>query len=117
MLKSVLINLVDNACKASDDGGSVEILGKRTEEGYLIAVKDYGMGIPPEECNKITEAFYMVDKSRSRSKNGAGLGLALCVEILKLHDSKLQIESELGKGSCLQFVISWEEGSADEEIA
>lgn len=117
LLKSVLINLVDNACKASDDGGSVEILGKRTEEGYLIAVKDYGMGIPPEECNKITEAFYMVDKSRSRSKNGAGLGLALCVEILKLHDSKLQIESELGKGSCFRFVIPWEEGSADEEIA
>lgn len=109
LLKSVLINLVDNACKASKAGGKVEILGRKQENGYLFAVKDYGVGIPREECKKITEAFYMVDKSRSRSKNGAGLGLALCVEILKIHGSDLIIESEVDKGSCFSFVIPWEE--------
>ena len=47
----------------------------------------------------------MVDKSRSRSRNGAGLGLALCAEILSLHGSRLEIESETGKGSCFSFVL------------
>lgn len=109
LLKSVLINLVDNACKASKDGDKVEISGAKQKEGYLFSVKDYGVGIPKEECKKITEAFYMVDKSRSRSKNGAGLGLALCVEILKIHGSELIIESEVGQGSCFSFLIPWEE--------
>ncbi len=109
LMKSVLMNLVDNACKASDEGGKIEILGRKTERGYVFSVKDYGVGIAKEECGKITDAFYMVDKSRSRSRNGAGLGLALCVEILKLHGSSLKIESEVGKGSRFSFMIPWEE--------
>ena len=109
LLKSVLLNLVDNACKASEAGGIVEVSGKNMMEGYLFSVKDYGVGIPEEECKKITEAFYMVDKSRSRSRNGAGLGLALCVEILKLHHSELIIESTLGEGSCISFLLPKEE--------
>lgn len=113
LIKSVLLNLMDNARKASEEGGKIEVLGKKTEEGYLFAVKDYGIGIPEDECKKITEAFYMVDKSRARSKNGAGLGLALCVEILKLHNSELKVESELNKGSCFSFVIPWEEAAKD----
>lgn len=114
LLKSVLINLVDNACKASKEGGRIEIMGRKRNEGYLFAVKDYGMGIPEEECDKITDAFYMIDKSRSRSKNGAGLGLALCVEILKLHHSELKIKSKLGEGSTFSFLIPWEEVSDNE---
>ena len=105
LLKSVLLNLVDNACKASSQGGLVEVLGKRLEDGYVFQVKDYGVGIPQEELQKVTEAFYMVDKSRSRSRNGAGLGLALCVEILRLHDSELEIESQVGRGTCISFMI------------
>ncbi len=105
LLKSVLLNLVDNACKASAEGGLVEVLGKRTEGGYAFCVRDYGVGIPEEEVKKVTEAFYMVDKSRSRSKNGAGLGLALCVEILRLHDSEIVIESKVGEGTSISFVI------------
>lgn len=113
LLKSVLINLVENACKASEEGGRVEIIGRKLERGYLFAVKDYGVGIPQEECSKITGAFYMVDKSRSRSCNGAGLGLALCVEILKLHDSELCIESKVGEGSRFSFIIPWGEVAAN----
>ncbi len=106
LIKSVLLNLVDNACKASAPGGIVEISGKRLEEGYAFEVRDYGVGIPEEEVKKVTEAFYMVDKSRSRSRNGAGLGLALCVEILRLHHSELQIESKVGEGSSIRFILS-----------
>ncbi|HBA49825.1 MAG TPA: sensor histidine kinase, partial [Lachnospiraceae bacterium] len=105
LLKSVLLNLVDNACKASKEGDLVEVLGKRVNNAYAFCVRDHGVGIPQEELTKVTEAFYMVDKSRSRSRNGAGLGLALCVEILRLHDSELVIESTLGEGTSISFVI------------
>lgn len=105
LLKSVLLNLVDNAMKASEKGDKIEIYGQKRENGYYFGVKDYGVGIPEEECHKITEAFYMVDKSRSRSCNGAGLGLALCTTILELHNSKLQIESIAGEGSNIGFLI------------
>jgi len=106
LLKSVLLNLVDNACKASSEGGVVEVSGQRQEGAYAFQIKDYGVGIPEEELKKVTEAFYMVDKSRSRSRNGAGLGLALCVEILRLHHSELEIASKVGEGTSIRFVIS-----------
>ena len=106
LIKTVLVNLIDNACKASEKGSKIEIKGQALEDGYRFSVKDYGIGIPREEQRKITKAFYMVDKSRARSNNGAGLGLALCVEILKIHGSELEIESEAGNGSCFSFVIN-----------
>ena len=120
LIKTVLVNLIDNACKASETGGGadgagsdtagvVEVSGKAADGGYRIAVKDYGIGIPEAEQNKIVKAFYMVDKSRARSKNGAGLGLALCAEILKIHHSELQIESKVGEGSCFSFLLSTHE--------
>lgn len=110
LLKSVLLNLIDNACKASDENGTVEVRGEACEDGYLFSVRDYGVGIPAEECSRITEAFYMVDKSRSRSRNGAGLGLSLCTQVLSLHGSELVIESTLGEGSCFSFLIGYADG-------
>lgn len=109
LMKSVLVNLVDNACKASKEGSRVEIYGRKLSEGYRISVKDYGVGIAPEEQKKILEAFYMVDKSRSRSRNGAGLGLTLCSSVLLLHDSRLEIESTPGEGSLFSFVLKSKE--------
>ncbi len=106
LIKSVMINLIDNACKASEPGSVIEVQGYAEKGRYCFSVRDYGMGIPREEQEKITQAFYMVDKSRSRSRNGAGLGLALCAEILTLHKSRLEIESEPGKGTCMSFSLS-----------
>lgn len=111
LIKTVLVNLLDNARNASHKGGVIEVKGKIQKEGYLISIKDYGIGIPKEEQKKILRPFYMVDKSRSRSRNGAGLGLSLCVEILKLHKSQLQIDSEPGKGTCISFFLTNQEGS------
>ena len=105
LIKTVLVNLLDNACKASEPGDRIEVTGKQEKEGYRFMVKDYGIGIPQEEQQKITKAFYMVDKSRARSKNGAGLGLALCTEILSLHNSRLEIESVPGEGSRISFLL------------
>lgn len=115
LIKSVLLNLVDNACKASQPGGVVEASGRVVEGGYEFWVKDYGVGIPEEELQRVTEAFYMVDKSRSRSRNGAGLGLALCVEILRLHASELWIESTVGEGTCMSFILPGEPERSTEE--
>ena len=117
LIQTVLVNLLDNACKASETGSRIEIKGCLEPDGYRFTVKDYGIGIPEDELSKITQAFYMVDKSRSRSRNGAGLGLALCTEILALHESKLEIESVLGEGTSVGFLIA-EAGkeAAHEEI-
>lgn len=106
LIQTVLVNLIDNACKASEPGSPIVVDGCLLEDGYRFSITDNGVGIPQKEQKKITKAFYMVDKSRSRSRNGAGLGLALCAEILLLHGSRLEIESEPGKGSCISFVLS-----------
>ena len=117
LIQTVLVNLIDNACKASEPGGTVEVCGQSEEEGYRFGVRDYGIGIPEEELSKITQAFYMVDKSRSRSRNGAGLGLALCTEILALHASRLEIDSVSGEGTVAGFILQEERKEAqDEEI-
>ena len=60
---------------------------------------DSGKGIPPEELARVTEAFYMVDKSRARAQGGAGLGLALCRRIVELHGGRMELESTLGQGT------------------
>jgi len=99
LLQTLLQNLLDNARKASSPGGLVALRGTRTKDGYCLTVADRGRGIPEEELSKITEAFYMVDKSRSRAEGGAGLGLALCKEIAELHRGGLRFESRLGLGT------------------
>lgn len=113
LIKTVLLNLTDNAFKASEKGSKVCVGGRTVSGGYCFEVKDYGVGIDEKECRRITEAFYMVDKSRARSMNGAGLGLSLCSEILKLHGSELLIESSPGRGSTFSFVISDSRGSEE----
>ena len=95
LMTEVLINLIDNAVKASRDGDTVRLY---TEDSCLV-VEDQGCGIPAEELGRITEPFYMVDKSRSRKSGGAGLGLALTAMILKRHGMALSVESELGQGT------------------
>lgn len=118
LMITVLINLLDNACKASEPGSIIEVTGQKEDEGYRFTVKDHGIGMVQEELQKITKAFYMVDKSRSRSRNGAGLGLALCTEILALHHSALEITSVPGKGTIVSFVLpdQKKEGELHEEI-
>lgn len=95
LFESLLINLIDNSAKASGEGDIIYLIG----EDDRIVVKDHGCGIPKEEIDRVTEAFYMVDKARSRKAGGCGLGLALCSQIARLHGARLVIESESGKGT------------------
>lgn len=95
LVMSLLMNLVDNAYKASGEQGIIRV--RADADGF--AVEDSGRGIPAEDLARVTEAFYMVDKSRGRSAGGAGLGLALCSQIAMLHGWELEIESEEGRGT------------------
>lgn len=97
LMTEVLVNLVDNANKASKQGDTIRLIAN----DHQILVQDTGCGIPEEEQKKILEPFYMIDKSRSRKNGGAGLGLALTALILKRHDVTLAIESEEGKGTTM----------------
>ena len=105
LLQTLLQNLLDNARKATDSGGQVTLTGRKTAEGYQITVADQGRGIPRRELDKITEPFYMVDKSRSRAEGGAGLGLALCKEIAELHRGRLDFESTEGAGTSVTVTL------------
>ena len=101
--KSILIqaimNLVDNAVKASKEGRKIWIRADERE----LSVRDEGKGIPLEDLARVTEAFYMVDKARARSAGSVGLGLAICEEIAMLHGARLSLESEEGKGTCVHL--------------
>ncbi len=103
LLLSLFYNLLDNAMKAVPEGGFVLMKGRCLKENYEIKVVDNGRGIPKEEIHRITEAFYMVDKSRSRKEGGAGIGMALCQRIVSLHQGTLKIDSKLGDGTVVQI--------------
>ena len=105
LFKTLMINLVDNARKASKKNDVIELFGKAEGGGYALYVRDHGRGMKKEELSKITEPFYMIDKSRSRAQNGAGLGLALCQRIAELHGTQLQYESEIGKGTAVRIFL------------
>ena len=114
LIKSVIFNLADNARKATAgrENTRVTIWGEVCGDQYQIRVIDNGTGIPKTELDKITEAFYMVDKSRAREQGGAGLGLALCKQIMEVHEGTMEIKSEEGKGTT--FVLTLK-GGADHE--
>ena len=99
LMETVCLNLLDNARKAMEGGGDLLLEGLSEEGRPVIRVTDSGKGIPAEELERVTEAFYMVDKSRSRAQGGAGLGLALCRRIVDLHGGTLELESTPGQGT------------------
>ncbi len=104
LMKTVLLNLIDNAKKA--DCSRILLEGCRGNNGYRITVADNGKGIPEEELSRITEAFYMVDKSRARKQHGAGLGLSLVSRIVELHHGELEITSIPGEGTRVNVILS-----------
>lgn len=101
LLLSALINLVDNAAKASEAGQLIEL----TAQNGVFTVKDYGHGISAEALEHVTEPFFMEDKARSRKNGGAGLGLALVDEIVRAHGGRMQIESVPGEGTQVKIIL------------
>lgn len=98
-LYSAFSNLVRNAVQYTPDGGVIDIRWTRDGDGAVFSVRDSGIGMPREVIPRLTERFFRVDPGRSRALGGTGLGLSIVKHVLRNHQSSLQVESTLGKGS------------------
>ena len=110
LLEDCLRNLIDNSKKANPKDKRIRVLGKKEKDKYRISVEDTGCGIPKEDLPRILESFYMVDKARARENGRNGIGLSICEKIANLHHTKLMIESELNKGTCVSFYLEVDKG-------
>ncbi|MEP6632819.1 MAG: phosphate regulon sensor histidine kinase PhoR [Luteimonas sp.] len=99
-LHSAFSNLVGNAVRYTPAGGEISIVfDTDADGGAVLSVRDSGYGIPAAHLPRITERFYRVSTSRSRESGGTGLGLSIVKHVLNLHQARLEIESEVGRGS------------------
>lgn len=105
LLLDLLCNLVQNAAKASPAGMPVTVLLADAGDTVALTVQDHGCGIPADKLARVTEPFYMVDKSRARKQGGSGMGLALCQRIAAVHGGTLQISSQVGVGTAVTVTL------------
>jgi two-component system phosphate regulon sensor histidine kinase PhoR len=104
-LRSAFGNLVSNAIRYTPDGGQIALRWVESGSEGRFEVEDTGIGIAAEHLARLTERFYRVDKSRSRETGGTGLGLAIVKHVLLRHAGRLDITSEVGKGSTFSAVL------------
>jgi two-component system phosphate regulon sensor histidine kinase PhoR len=102
-LKQVFINLIGNAIAYTTEKGEITVIVNDGDEDVQVIVKDTGVGIEKDKIPRIFERFYRVDRDRSRNSGGTGLGLAIVKHIVEAHNGKINVISELGKGS--EFII------------
>lgn len=101
----VIIQLLDNAVKFTQPGGSVTLRIRRQENLVNVSVLDTGIGIPVTRFEEIFDSFYQLDGSTTRRAGGTGLGLALAKNIMEAHESVIRVTSDIGKGSCFAFAL------------
>ncbi len=108
-VRQVLLNLLSNAIKFTPDGGRISVAAAPANRGgetaARVAVTDSGIGIAPEDQEKLFQEFVQLDASASRRYEGTGLGLALSRRLIELHGGSIGVESELGKGSTFWFTL------------
>jgi signal transduction histidine kinase len=104
-LKKLLSNLLSNALRYTDSGGTVTVSLSQDGHHAHLQVADTGIGIPQEALASIFERFYRVDKSRSRAAGGSGLGLAIVKAIVLAHHGKIEVDSKVGEGSRFLVVL------------
>ncbi len=102
----LMSNVLDNAVKYTNKGGSVNVDIKQLDKHISIEVKDNGIGIPEEEISKVFDRFYRVDKSRSGDSRSNGLGLSICKWIVEAYQGNIKIKSEEGRGTTLVITLS-----------
>ncbi len=105
MIDEMIGNLVDNAIRYNESGGSVAVQVGLRDDRPVIRVRDTGIGIPPEDQQKVFERFYRVDKSRSRSHGGTGLGLAIVKHVANIHDTDITLQSTVGVGTTVTLTF------------
>lgn len=109
-LTQVVYNIIDNAIKYTQAGGSVSVSLQRTGRNVTVAVQDNGPGIPVDDQTHIFDRFYRVDKARSRETGGTGLGLSIVHQIVRLHGGEVKVESQEGKGSLFTVELPVHQG-------
>lgn len=102
-IEKAILNLLSNAIKFSRPGGKINLRVSRIDERVRVTVSDTGIGIPKDELHKVFERFSQLDSSASRQYSGTGIGLSLAKELVELHNGKIWVESEQGKGSTFAF--------------
>ncbi len=101
----IVMNLLSNAVKYTPEGGDISFEVWQNDEKAVIAVRDSGIGIPPEECDKIFDRFYQVEDPLTRQHGGIGLGLSIAKSLVELCQGRIWVESEVGKGSNFIFEL------------
>lgn len=104
-MHELLTNLITNAIKYNNPEGEVWVEISRSREELIIVVKDNGIGISKEDCERVFERFYRVDKGRSKKIGGTGLGLSIVKHIVAFYNGEIDLESEIGKGSTFTIHI------------
>ena len=104
-VKQVLFNLLSNAVKFTPDGGRVDVSAARANGDIVVNVRDTGIGISPEDQERIFEEFQQARRQTERSREGTGLGLSLAKRFVELHGGKIWVESLPGKGSTFTFTL------------
>ena len=105
VLDEMLYNMIENAIKYNKEGGLVSVWVGNTLQGIKIIVRDTGIGIPKEEQERIFERFYRVDKSHSKATGGTGLGLSIVKHGALMHGAKIDVDSEVNKGTKLELIF------------
>ena len=106
--RQMMVNLIENAVKYSDEGGRIWVNAYKEEESITVSVKDEGIGIDPAHHERLFERFYRVDKSRSKKAGGTGLGLSIVKHIAVLFGASLKVESKVGEGT--EFFVMFNTG-------
>ncbi|WP_102345313.1 two-component system histidine kinase PnpS [Bacillus sp. Marseille-P3661] len=104
-IKQILINLINNAINYTPPEGSIEVFVLNLENEIKISIVDTGIGIAKEHISRIFERFYRVDKARSRNSGGTGLGLAIVKHLVEAHQGRIEVESEIGKGTTFSVIL------------
>lgn len=104
-LRELFLNLVDNAVKYSRKRGTVEVTMTTVPEFAKVTVTDQGIGIGPGDLERIFDRFYRTDDARAHTKKGTGLGLSICAWIVESHHGRIEVQSDLGKGSTFTVLL------------
>ena len=110
-MEQVIKNLLSNSAKYSPEGGKIQTIEELKAGLYQLTVKDEGIGMTPEQVDKIFDKFYRVDAS-DVGVEGTGLGMTIVKYIVEAHKGEIKVESEPGKGTAVTFTIPMESGKA-----
>ncbi len=104
-IKELIINLITNAIKYTPEGGRVKVTAREHDDSVLVEVSDTGIGIPPEDSDKVFEEFYRAENAKKVERDGTGLGLPIAKQIVVDHGGKIWVDSKLGGGSTFSFTL------------